>query len=63
LLQHNVPRLLGFTDVPQPEAGFTPGGTMLQPAAGPVRPVILLAVYSAVVVAIAYAMLRSRDVT
>lgn len=63
LLQHNVPRLLGFPDVPQPNP--TPGEIFAQQVAtlGPLRPAVLLSIYAAVIIAAAYAVMRSRDVT
>jgi hypothetical protein len=64
LLQHNVPRLLGFPDVPQPEPQFAGGTIFRQPMAlGPGRPLILFAICAAIVLAVAYLMFRTRDVT
>jgi hypothetical protein len=63
LLQHNVPRLLGFLEVPRPEADMASGVITQQFALSVYRPVVLLALYAAVVLAIAYAVFRSRDVT
>lgn len=63
LLQHNVPRLLGFENVPQ--ADPSPGALFAEQAVrlGPLRPSVLFAIYAAALLAIAYAAFRARDVT
>jgi hypothetical protein len=63
LLQHNVPRLLGFLEVPQPETAVQSGFIAQQPVLSVYRPIVLLTLYAAAVLAIAYAVFRSRDVT
>jgi len=63
LLQHNVPRLLGFLNVPRPEAEVSSGFVTQPLMLSAFRPLVLLAIYAAAILAIAYATFRSRDVT
>ena len=64
LLQHLLPRLLGLpVEVPQPE--FAEPGVVptIQTTLTAVRPVVVLSIYAAAVLALAYAAFRARDVT
>ncbi len=63
LLQHNVPRLLGFLSVPQPDTQTSIGVASPDVALTVQRPILLLTLYAAVILAMAYAAFRSRDVT
>jgi hypothetical protein len=62
LLQHNLPRLLG-TPVEVVQRG--PPGTIgfTQATLSVTRPIVLLSIYAAALVALAYAAFRARDVT
>jgi ABC-2 type transport system permease protein len=64
LLQHLLPRLLGFP-VEVPQAGFNEPGVLpsLQQTLTAIRPVVVLTMYGAIVLAVAYAAFRARDVT
>jgi ABC-2 type transport system permease protein len=64
LLQHLLPRVLGLpVEVPQ-DTDFS-GGVIpsIQRTLSVARPVVVLACYAAAVLAVAYAALRTRDVT
>ena len=64
LLMHLFPRLLGLpVDVPQktPPGSFEPIFEIRQ--LSPTRPLVLLTIYAAGLIAIAYASFRARDVT
>jgi hypothetical protein len=65
LLQHNLPRILGFADVPQPRPEQTFGGSGAAAPAmlGITRPVVLFTIYAFAILSLAYATFRSRDVT
>lgn len=61
LLQHLLPRMLGLPVEVREPGQF--GGAIHLAALTPVRPIILLSLYAAAVLALAYALFRARDVT
>lgn len=65
LLQHNLPRLLGFpVEVARPVQTEGPGVTLTtEVVASVARPVVLLSIYAAVILLAAFAAFRTRDVT
>lgn len=60
VLQYNIVRLLGIPVPVETDASF---GVVTQQVLSATRPAILLTVYAAAIVAIAYAVFRQRDVT
>ena len=63
-LQHNANQLVGFPVQSAQARGSMTGGVIVQDViAGITRPIVLLSIYAAFALAIAYGVFRTRDVT